>query len=496
MERLKQHRVPKTDEHIVAWRDLVVTLKLMNTLGRKVQKFVPLKKKTVRMYTCGPTVWDYAHIGNFRTYVFQDVLRRYLEYKGYRVFQVTNITDVDDKTIRQSRAEGVTLREYTKRYEEAYFADIAALNIQKAERYPRATEHISEMVALVRRLMRRGVAYQAEGSVYFDISKFKRYGKLSGTPLSELKPGARVDSDEYSKDEARDFVLWKGWRPEDGDVFWETPIGRGRPGWHIECSTMSMKYLGNTFDIHSGGEDLIFPHHENEIAQSEAATGKPFVKYWLHSGMLQVDGRKMAKSLGNFLTLRDLLSKGHDPLAVRYLLMSAHYRAQLNFTQAALSDAEKAIESLRAALQRLKNINAMSRIKNVELRKVLSAEKREFETAMDDDLNSPRALAALHRIARAVNRALDESKVSGEDATAVRRTISKLDKVLGIFAEEVMHEPLPREAQLLIRRRDIARACKDWATADRLREQLLAMGIIIEDTPAGTVWKRKPRQPS
>ncbi|MGB9022255.1 MAG: class I tRNA ligase family protein, partial [Candidatus Bathyarchaeia archaeon] len=243
-----------------------MTLRIMNTLGRKLQRFEPLRKKTVRMYTCGPTVWDYAHIGNFRTYVFQDVLRRYLEYKGYRVIQATNITDVDDKTIRESKAEGVTLREYTKRYEEAYYADLEALNIKKAEHYPRATENIDEMVALVARLMRKGFAYEAEGSVYFDISRFKRYGKLSGTRLSELKPGARIDSDEYGKDEARDFVLWKGWRPEDGDVFWETPIGKGRPGWHLECSAMSMKYFGPTFDIHSGGEDLIFPNHENEIA--------------------------------------------------------------------------------------------------------------------------------------------------------------------------------------------------------------------------------------
>ncbi len=470
-----------------------MTLKVMNTLGRRVQRFVPLKKKRVRLYTCGPTVWDYAHIGNFRTYVFQDVLRRYLRYKGYRVFQVTNITDVDDKTIRQSRAEGVTLRDYTRRYEEAYFADIAALNIQKAERYPRATEHIKEMVALVRRLMRRGVAYQAEGSVYFDISKFKKYGKLSRARPSELKAGARVDSDEYSKDEARDFVLWKGWRPEDGDVFWETPIGKGRPGWHIECSAMSMKYLGTTFDVHSGGEDLIFPHHENEIAQSEAATGKPFVRFWLHSGMLQVQGRKMAKSLGNFLTLRDLLSKGHDPLAVRYLLLSAHYRAQLNFSEEGLADGEKALEALRATLQRLRIVEASGRGRNAELRKVLSREEQEFERAMDDDLNTPGALAALHRIARAVNRAIDQGRVSVEDAAVVSQTISKLDRVLGIFVDQAEPVSLPPEAELLIRQRDEARAKKDWVTADKLREQLSAMGITIEDTPTGTVWKRRSR---
>ncbi len=470
-----------------------MALRLMNTLGRKMQRFVPLRKRTVRMYTCGPTVWDYAHIGNFRTYVFQDVLRRYLEYKGYRVIQVTNVTDVDDKTIRQSRAAGVTLRDYTKKYEEAYFEDIAALNIEKAEHYPRATEHIDEMVALVKKLVLKGVAYEAEESVYFDVSKFKRYGRLSGARLSELRPGARVDSDEYGKNEARDFVIWKGWRPENGEVFWETAVGKGRPGWHIECSAMSMKYLGATLDIHSGGEDLIFPHHENEIAQSEAGTGKRFVRYWLHSGMLLVGGRKMAKSLGNFFTLRDLLSKGHDPLAVRYLLMSAHYRAQLNFTEEAPVNAAKAIDALRRTLRRVKSVDAPSRHNNIALRKVLSREQREFERAMDDDLNTPRALAALHRAARAVNRAIDQSKISREDAEVVHRFILGIDKVLGIFVEPLRPERLPQEAELLIRQRDEARARNDWVTADKLREQLSAMGILIEDTPKGTVWKRKSR---
>jgi cysteinyl-tRNA synthetase len=470
-----------------------MTLKLLNTYGRKLQKFVPLKKNVVRMYTCGPTVWDYAHIGNFRTYVFQDVLRRYLKFKRYKVTQVTNITDVDDKTIRQSKEAGVTLREYTKTYEEAYLADLAALNIERAEHYPRATEHIEQMVALVRRLIRKGFAYEAEGSIYFDISKFKGYGRLSGARIEELKTGARVDSDEYSKDEARDFVLWKGWRPEDGEVFWETAIGRGRPGWHIECSAMSMKYLGATFDIHSGGEDLIFPHHENEIAQSEAATGKRFVRFWLHSGMLLVAGRKMAKSSGNFFTLRDLLSRGHDPLALRYLLMSAHYRAQLNFTEEALADAEKALEALRGTYRRVKNIDRANKRNNAQLRKLLSREEREFEKAMDDDLNTPRALAAVHRAARAVNRAIDQDEVSVKDAAAIYLFFSHLDEILGILRERKEIQGLPEGAERLIRERDQARANKDWATADRLRKELSAMGIVVEDTPTGTVWKRNRR---
>jgi cysteinyl-tRNA synthetase len=469
-----------------------MTLKLLNTYTRKQQKFVPLKGNSVRMYTCGPTVWDYAHIGNFRTYVFQDVLRRYLEFKGYKVTQVTNITDVDDRTIRQSKEAGVTLQEYTRKYEEAYFADLRALSIERAEHYPRATEHIDEMVALVKKLIRRGFAYKAEGSVYFDISKFRAYGRLSGIHMNELKTGARIDSDKYNKDEARDFALWKGWRPDDGDVFWETAIGKGRPGWHLECSAMSMKYLGATFDIHSGGEDLIFPHHENEIAQSEAATGKRFVRFWLHSGMLLVGGRKMAKSSGNFFTLRDLLSKGRDPLAVRYLLMSAHYRAQLNFTEEALADAGKAVEALRGTHRRINNIERTSRHSNTRLREVLSREETEFERAMDDDLNTPRALAAIHRGARAANRAVDRGEVSTKDVAAIQRFFSHLDKVVGIFGAQVKTEELSEDAGRLIRERDQARANRDWVTADNLRKRLLDMGIVVEDTPAGTVWKRKP----
>jgi len=468
-----------------------MTLRLLNTYARKLQKFAPLKKNTVRMYTCGPTVWDYAHIGNFRTYIFQDVLRRYLEFKGYKVTQVTNITDVDDRTIRQSKETGLTLHEYTKKYEEAYLADLGALNIERAEHYPRATEHIDEMVALVKKLVRRGFAYEAEGSIYFDISKFRAYGRLSGVHMDELKDGARIDSDKYNKDEARDFALWKGWHPDDGDVFWETAIGKGRPGWHLECSAMSMKYLGTTFDIHSGGEDLIFPHHENEIAQSEAATGKRFVRFWLHSGMLLVGGRKMAKSSGNFFTLRDLLSKGHDPLAVRYLLMSAQYRAQLNFTEGVLADAEKAVQAIRGTYRRINNIGRTRRHSNAQLLEILSRERREFEKAMDDDLNTPGALAAIHRAARVVNRAIDQDEVSTKDTVAIHQFFSDLDRVVGILGGQIKADELPEEAGRLIRDRDQARANRDWATADSLREQLLAMGIVVEDTPAGTVWKRK-----
>jgi cysteinyl-tRNA synthetase len=345
------------------------------------------------------------------------------------------------------------------------------------------------MVALIKKLAHKGFAYEAEGSIYFDISKFRKYGRLSGTRLEELKAGARIDSDEYNKDEARDFVLWKGWRPEDGENFWETAVGKGRPGWHIECSAMSMKYLGKTFDIHSGGEDLIFPHHENEIAQSEAATGKRFVKMWLHSGMLLVAGKKMAKSSGNFFTLRDLLSKGHDPLAVRYLLMSAHYRAQLNFSEEALVDAAKALEALRGTDRRARKIGANTKKENSALQKALSAERMKFEKAMDDDLNTSRALAAIHRGARVANRAMDEGRLSKRDISAIQRFFSGLDKVLGILAEETKTKELSEEAEHLIKERDRARADKDWEAADRLRNELAAIGIVVEDTPTGTTWK-------
>ncbi len=445
------------------------------------------------MYTCGPTVYDYAHIGNFRTYVFQDMLRRYLEYKGYRVIQVTNITDVDDKTIQQAQAQGTSLSEYTKKYEKAYFQDIAALSIKRSEHYPRATEHIDDIVALVWKLMRKRVAYNSGGSVYFDISKFRRYGRLSGACLGGLKAGARVDQDKYSKDEARDFVLWKSWRAEDGDVFWETRLGKGRPGWHIECSAMSMKYLGATLDIHSGGEDLIFPHHENEIAQSEAATGRKFVKYWMHSGMLLVGKKKMAKSMGNFCTLRELLDKGFRPKAVRYLLMSAHYRAQLSFSEEALRDAEKSLEALSSTIQRLRDLHPQTRRSNRELRKVLVTQEAAFEKAMDDDLNTPRALAALYKIARAINRALEREAISKSDASAALKLVSQLNSVFGVFDEEGQAVVISDKAQRLIKQREEARAGRDWTTADRLRDELSAMGITIEDTPSGTVWKTRAR---
>ena len=464
-------------------------MRFYNTLTRKKEEFKPLEKGVVRIYTCGPTVYDYAHIGNFRTYVFQDLLRRWLEYRGYKVIQVMNITDVDDKTIRGARREGISLKEYTERYIKAFFEDIKTLNIEKAEYYPKATEHIKEMVELIKKLLEKGYAYKAEdGSTYYDISKFKEYGKLSKIKIEELKPGARVKADQYAKEEARDFALWKAWDEEDGDVYWETELGKGRPGWHIECSAMALKYLGETIDIHSGGVDLIFPHHENEIAQSEAVTGKPFARFWLHSEHLMVEGRKMAKSLGNFYTLRDLLRMGYSPKAIRFLLLSTHYRQQLNFTFEALKAAEKTIERLQIFMERLKEANGTGCGKQID--KLMEKVKEEFETALDDDLDINTALASLFEFIREVNKLIDENKLSKQEARMVRELMLKFDKVLGVIGEEEKEEGLPKEIMELIRKREEARKRKEWETADQIREKLREMGIIIEDTPTGTKWRR------
>ncbi|MEM3728532.1 MAG: cysteine--tRNA ligase [Candidatus Bathyarchaeia archaeon] len=467
-------------------------ISFFNTLTRRKEKFVPLEEGKVRIYTCGPTVYDYAHIGNFRTFVFQDLLRRWLEYRGFKVIQVMNITDVDDKTIRGARRQNIPLKEYTDYYMKAFFEDIEALNLEKAEYYPRATEHIPEMVDLIKRLMEKGYAYRGEdGSIYYDISKFKDYGKLSKLKIEELKPGARVKVDEYGKEEARDFALWKAWDEEDGNVFWETEIGKGRPGWHIECSTMAMKYLGETIDIHSGGVDLIFPHHENEIAQSEAATGKTFARYWLHSEHLLVEGRRMAKRYGNFYTLRDLMAKGYDPLAIRYLLMSTHYRQQLNFTFEGLEAAKGAVDRLTTFVRRLLEAEGVGC--GEEIKRLMVDVQERFESAMGDDLNISVALAALFDFVRDVNKLMDENKLSRQEAEEVYNLMMKFDKVLGLIGEVKAGEKLPPEAEELIRRREEARKAKDWATADKFREQLRAMGIILEDTPQGVKWRIEKR---
>jgi len=470
-------------------RDSTENIRLFNTLTRRKQRFVPLEKGKVKMYTCGPTVYDFAHIGNFRAFVFEDLLRRWLKHHGFQVTQVMNLTDVDDRTIAASEKASIPLSEHTKQYIEAFFEDLQTLNIERAERYPRATEHIPEMVALIKKLMKKGYAYRGEdGSIYYDISKFKDYGKLSKFKVEKLKAGARVKVDEYEKAEARDFALWKAWTEDDGDVFWETDIGKGRPGWHIECSAMSMKYLGETLDIHTGGVDNMFPHHENEIAQSEAATGKKFVNYWMHNEHLLVEGKRMGKRFGNYYTVRDLVGKlKHNPLAVRYLLMSTHYRQQFNFTFEGLEAAKNAIDRLKNFMYRLKDANGKSSGK--EINRLMAKVQKNFGDAMDDDLNMGIALAELFEFVRKVNNLIDDNLLSEEEAKRVYELMSEFDKVLGVVGDLGKEEKLPEEAQELLQKREEARRAKDWKTADQIRNQLKAMGVIVEDTSQGLRWR-------
>jgi cysteinyl-tRNA synthetase len=462
-------------------------LRFFNTLTRRKEKFTPLEPGKVRMYTCGPTVWDYAHIGNFRAFLFEDLLKRWLEYRGFKVTHVMNITDVDDKTIKSSQKQQIPLQQYTEHYTQAFFEDIKALNLKPADYYPKATQHIPEMTALIKKLIANGYAYKSEdGSIYYSIAKFKNYGKLSHIKIAQLKTTARVKTDEYEKEEAQDFALWKTWTPEDGDVLWETPLGKGRPGWHIECSAMSMKYLGETFDIHCGGVDNMFPHHENEIAQSEAATGKKFVNYWLHNEHLLVEGRKMAKKFGNFYTLRDLLGKGYDPIAIRFLLLSTHYRAQFNFTFEGLDAAGAAVERLRNFVRRLQDADGAG--SDGRIAALTRDVQAGFGEAMDDDLNVSVALAALFDFVREVNALLDAGVVSRSEADDVGAVMQGFDGVLGVVGE-VEAEKLPPEAEKLIAQREVARKARNWAEADALRVKLKEMGVVVEDTPLGVRWR-------
>jgi cysteinyl-tRNA synthetase len=456
-------------------------LKLYNTMTRTTDTFKPLSGNTVKMYNCGPTVYNYPHIGNYRAYVTADIVRRYLKYSGYGVTQVTNLTDVDDKTIRDSQKAGVPLRDFTEKYAKLFFKELELLNVEKAEHYPRATEHIPEMVALIKRLMDNGHAYRGEdGSIYFSIAKFKDYGKLAHLKADELKPGASgVSADEYDKENARDFVLWKAWTPEDGDVFWETEIGKGRPGWHIECSVMSTKYLGDTLDIHMGGVDLIFPHHENEIAQTEAATGKQFVRFWLHNEHLLVDGKKMSKSLGNFYTLKDITDKGGDPLAVRFIFLATHYRKQLNFTFEELETAKTTVERLNDFMGRLGDVKIT--YGNDMLREITEAEEK-FKAAMDYDISTPEAIAAVFDLVGKANRAMEAKTLGKDGAERVRQTLLKFDRVMGLLRPQ---ESAPHEVKKLAEDREKARTAKDWTTADALRTAIREAGWIVEDLAKG-----------
>ena len=462
-------------------------IRLFNTLTRKKELFTPLVDGKVRMYTCGPTVYDFAHIGNFRAFIFEDLLKRWLEHSGFQVTHVMNITDVDDKTIKKSREKQMPLQQYTKYYAKAFFEDVATLNIKKADYYPKATESIPEMVALIKKLVDKGIAYTGDdGSVYYDISKFKSYGQLSKINMQKLKVGARVRMDDYSKEEAQDFALWKAWTKEDSTVFWDTDLGRGRPGWHIECSAMSMKYLGQTFDIHCGGVDNIFPHHENEIAQSEAGTGKPFVNYWLHNEFLLVEGKKMAKSRGNYYTLRDLLKMGYDPMAIRYLLMSTHYRQQFNFTFEGLAAAKGAITRITNFTRRLLDENGEGA--GEKIIQLVEKVQTNFGEALNDDLNINLALATLFDFLREINNLIDTNGLSANEAKKVYELMISFDKVLGVIGE-VKKKTLSEEAKQLIEKREAARKAKDWKTADALRKKLKSLGVEIEDTPQGVRWR-------
>lgn len=467
-----------------------MALVFYNTMNRKKEPFEPLEDGHVRMYTCGPTIYDFAHIGNLRTFLFEDVLNRYLTYRGYTVTQVMNLTDIDDKTIKGSMREKVSLDEYTKKYREAFFEDIDTLNVKRADVYPAATEHIDEMVAMVRSLLEKGAAYRAaDNSIYYKISAFPQYGKLSHMKLEDLRAGAseRVASDEYEKEQVSDFALWKAWDENDGDVFWETELGKGRPGWHIECSAMSMKYLGESFDIHTGAVDNIFPHHENEIAQSEAHTGKPFARFWIHAAHLIVEGRRMAKSFGNFYTLRQILEKGYSPLAIRYLLISTHYRQQLNFTFDGLDAAREGVTRYNDFFDNL--ADASSPQDGGEADGFIDKAKADFVAALDDDLNMSEAYGVVFNFIRDINRLKAENKLSRAEAERVLETITGFDSVLGLRRKAEVS--LDDEIEAKIQARIDARKAKNWAEADRLRAELVAEGIILEDNPTGTKWKRK-----
>jgi cysteinyl-tRNA synthetase len=464
-----------------------MTLKLYNTLSRKVEPFHPIDKKLVRFYSCGPTVYDYAHIGNFRAYVCVDILKRYMLYKGLEVMHVMNITDVEDKIIKRSIEEKKPAKDITEFYTRAFFDDLEVLRITNADVYPKATTHIKQMVHLIKQLMENGHAYRSEdGSIYYDISSFKDYGKLSHTKIESLKAGARVKQDSYDKEHAHDFALWKAYDKDDGDVFWETELGKGRPGWHIECSAMSMEHLGESFDIHAGGVDLIFPHHENEIAQSEGATKQQFVKHWVHNEHLLVDGKKMSKSLGNFYTLRDLLKKGHKPSAIRYFLLSTNYRVQVNLTEDALRASQEAVNRINDFMLRLRSIKTDTP-ESKDVASAIATIKQDFEKEMDDDLNISNALSHLFAFLRAMNTLIDEEKIGKKDAHQLIDIMKKFDSVLGILEEQ---GELDKEIEALVQAREAARKAKDFKKADQIRKELKEKGIILEDSKDGVVWKR------
>jgi cysteinyl-tRNA synthetase len=498
-----------------------MTLRLFNTLSGQLDELVPSDGKALRMYACGPTVYDYGHIGNFRTFLQIDVLRRFLKLTGVSLRHVMNITDVDDKIIRNAAERGLSIGEYTKQYVAAFFEDLDWLRVERPEVIARATEHIPRMVELVEKLAAVGAAYKVDdGSWYFRLSAFPEYGKLSKKDLGGIEDGARVDVDEYEKDSARDFALWKAAKP--GETSWDTPIGRGRPGWHIECSAMAMEYLGESFDLHAGGEDLMFPHHENEIAQSESVTHKTFARHWMHVRFLLVDGRKMSKSEGNFYTLRDLLLKGYKASAIRMALISVPYRHQLNFTFEGLTEATNAIERLRTFHQRLSTVAVMSGKKDgaggcSPLQEAAEKAQADYMDALANDLNTAEARAPIFELIRAANTAIDRGQFCAGDRDAILKVLAAFDAVFDVIedrdAEPTRHalawaeqsgrmaDVAPElrasasisddEINALVAERDLAKKRRDFSRADQIRKQLAEQGVIIEDSKEGARWKRK-----
>jgi cysteinyl-tRNA synthetase len=465
-----------------------MALRFYNTLTQQVEPFAPLHGNVVRMYTCGPTVYNFVHIGNLRAFTFQDILRRCLRAHGYQLDHVMNITDVEDKIIRSATAENKTIGEYTAVYTQAFFDDIATLRLQQPERWVKATEHIDDMAEAIEKLRDKGFTYVSEGSVYYRIANFPSYGKLSHNDFSGIRAGARVDVDEYDKADARDFVLWKA--QKDGEPAWQTPLGPGRPGWHIECSAMAMRYLGETLDIHTGGVDLAFPHHENEIAQSEAITGKPFVRFWLHSEHLLIDGQKMSKSLGNFYTLRDLLAMGYTPEVIRYQLAAVPYRKKLNFTFDGLKAAATSIDRLRNYKLRLETAKLADGT-NPKLVDRTDAATKAFDEALDDDLNTAEALAAAFEYIRDTNTAMDAGEFLSGNAPGAFEFLTRFDSVFDVLTPSSSTAGLSdADIEVKIAERAAAKKAKDFTRADQVRKDLAALGVILEDTKEGVRWKR------
>ena len=466
-----------------------MALRLYNTLTRTVEDFVPREPGKVGMYTCGPTVYNRAHIGNFRTFLFSDLVKRYLRYRGYQVTWVMNFTDIDDRTIAGAQKEGIPMREFTERYTKMFLEDRDLLGIEPADVYPKATEHIPEMVDLVKCLHTKGLAYQTDGSHYFKVAEFTDYGKLARLDVEGMQQVERVADDQYVKQDPRDFALWKGYEPVDGDVFWETEIGKGRPGWHLECSAMSLKYLGQEFDIHLGGVDLIFPHHQNEIAQTEGCTGRKLARYWMHSEFLMIEADKMSKSLGNIYSISDVIDKGWTAREVRYTLMGTHYRQQLNFTLDGLQTARNSLERIDAFLRNLEFAAGGGGV--TEVKAVLDRCERDFQNGLDDDFNYAEAVAAIFNLVRDGNSLVAQGKVGPAETALFHAVLKRLNGVVDYIYPKAAVDTVDAEIDQLVHAREEARRLKNWKEADRLRDELAAREIIIEDRVGGTVWRKK-----